>query len=206
MSLLVSSNKTRLDEIRMQATKNPTNGVLRDEIFAREQINKKFGPPEVAVITPEVVNVAPKQIPTPFRFNSNTGEFSDPNMRRVYDRSILNDATKSLDALKAATRAETNAPLFITTKHTLDTFFDNGWPRKMNANGNVVTQLDRADELRSLQALNQNFFKALVTNNSGFTRSLSQEYRARAWGGNYSAFERAERNLHARIRELGGTP
>ncbi len=205
MNLLVSTNKTRLDELKTQASQNPNNGAIRDEIFAREQIQRKFGPPETPVATPVPEPVIVAQPKTMFGFNANSGEFTSPNLRTLYDRSILTDSTKSRDALQTAVNAQTNAPLFITVKHTLDTFFDNGWPKKVHTkNSNPL--LDRDAELRSLQTINQNFFKAIVTNNTGFTRSLSQEYRDRAWGGNYQAFERAERNLHARIRELGGTP
>ena len=203
MSLLVSNNSERLRDLRAQTS---PNGATRDEIFAREQIQRRYGPPEV---TPTPVTVTPTPV-VPRRVtvyhNTNTGAFATPDLRKSYQRSVIGDGSEAQDALRAATRAETNAPLFVTVRDTIETYFDNGWPKKFNAKGDTFTRMDPAEELRSLQQLNRNFFQAQVTNNSGLTQTLSQEYRDRAWGGNLMYIERAERNLHARIRELGGTP
>lgn len=203
MSLLVSNNSERLRDLRAQTS---PNGATRDEIFAREQIQRRYGPPEV---TPPPLTVTPTPV-VPRRVtvyhNTNTGAFATPDLRKSYQRSVIGDGSEAQDVLRAATRAETNAPLFVTVRDTIETYFDNGWPKKFNAKGDTFTRMDPAEELRSLQQLNRNFFQAQVTNNSGLTQTLSQEYRDRAWGGNLMYIERAERNLHARIRELGGTP
>jgi hypothetical protein len=203
MSLLVTNNSERLRELRAQTS---PSGATRDEIFAREQIQRRYGPPEVTT-TPVTVTpppVVPRRV-TVFH-NKNTGEFANPDLRKSYKRSVIGDGSEAQDVLRAATRAETNAPLFVTVRDTIETYFDNGWPKKFNAKGETFTRMDPAEELRSLQQLNRNFFQVQVTNNSGLTQTLSQEYRSRAWGGNLMYIERAERNLHARIRELGGTP
>ena len=210
MSLLVTNNSERLRDLRAQTS---PSGATRDEIFAREQIQRRYGAPEVtpspASVTPSPVTVTtPPVVPrrvTVFH-NKNTGEFATPDLRKSYKLSVVSDGSEAQDVLRAATRAETNAPLFVTVRDTIETYFDNGWPKKFNAKGETFTRMDPAEELRSLQQLNRNFFQAQVTNNSGLTQTLSEEYRSRAWGGNLMYIERAERNLHARIRELGGTP
>lgn len=206
MGLVVRDNTDRLTTLRSRLRTDPNNRALQSEIFSREALDRRYRvveapAPRPVVETPPVV--APVRVTPLVRA---TGEFISPAAEKNFLESIRGTGEASRDALATIANVNANPPLFTTVNKVFETYFNgNTYPDVAKAIGRRSGTLAPAEELRLLQALRQNFFRAQVTTR-GASRTLAQEYKDRAWGGNFSNFERAERNLNDRIRELGGAP
>lgn len=211
MALLVADNRSRITALEAQLANDSSNQALKSQLMARRAIKRRFDAPE----PPPVAKVAPEPIPAPPAVVAPvraaplvraTGEFISEATEKIFEQSIKGDGLAARETLNALSQIGVNPPLFnVVNKVIAENFNGNGWPDVAKAVGRRAGTLPPAEELRLLQTLNQNFFKAEV-NTRGVARTLAQEYKDRALGGNLFHFERVQRNLNDRIRELGGTP
>jgi|GEM_PF-5572319 len=212
MALLVADNRRRITALEAQLATDPRNQALQSQLVTRRTLKRRFDapePPPVARVVPDPITTPPPAVVAPARIVPlvrATGEFVSEAAERSFQESIRGSGEAAREALAAIARVDANPPIFTTVNKVIATYFDgSAYPDMAKAVGRRTGSLPPAEELRLLQAFKQNFFEAPVVTR-GATRTFAQEYRDRAWGGNFAHFERAQRNVNDRIRALGGTP
>ena len=212
MALLIADNRQRITALETQLRADPRNQALMSQLDARQTLKRRFDAPEVpvAVVAPEVPvpRVAPQVRPAApvsrRRLQNEAGEFLTTAHRKDFTDSVLADGALAREAFEVAAQEGKNPQFFLAVDAAITKFFDGSfYPKAADAVGR--TSLPAAEELRILQTINQNFFRAQITTR-GAPRTVAQEYLDRAYGGNAERLLKAQRNLNDRIRALGGTP